>query len=81
MKKTKTTITEFGKIVEEIAASKYDCCMTHIYIFKKPVEEVENYLLSLVRTVPADKIHNYMIHWNNNTEDILGYFGEEYFVY
>lgn len=74
MKKTKITVTNFGKIVEEISTCKFDYTQTHIYIFKKPVEEVEDYLLNLVRTVPADKLYSYMIHFDNNTENILSYF-------
>ena len=74
MKRIKITETDFGKIVEEISTCKFDCTQTHIYIFKKPVEEVEDYLLKLVRTVPADKIHSYIIHVDNNTENILSYF-------
>lgn len=77
MRKTKITVTNFGKIVEEIPTCKFDCAQTHIYIFKKPIEEVEDYLLNLVRTVPADKIHSYMVHWDDHTENILRYFGEE----
>lgn len=74
MKKTKITETNFGKIIEEISTCKFDCTQTHIYIFKKPVEEVEDYLLNIVRTVPADKIDSYIIHFDNNTENILSYF-------
>ena len=76
MKKTNVTETEFGKIVEEIPACKFDCAMIHIYI-TKPGKEAEDYLLNLVRTVPADEIHGYMVHWDDHTENILVYFGEE----
>lgn len=76
MKRTKITETSFGKIIEEVYTCKFDCTQTHIYIYKKPIEEVEDYLLNLVRTVPEDKIHSYIVHCGNNTKNLLEYFCE-----
>lgn len=76
MKKINVTEFEFGRVVEEIPAHKFDCALTHIYITNL-TKEAEDYLLSLVRTVPADEICGYMVHWDDHTENLLGFFGEE----
>lgn len=76
MKITSITKTEFGRIVEEITVSKVDCAMTHIYI-NNLTKEAEDYLSNLVQTLPAEELQSYMVHWNDNTETLLGFFGEE----
>ena len=79
MKKTKITLTEFGKIVEEISASKYDCCMTHIYL-NNISDETLSSLKKYVRTLCSEKLPSCMVHWNNEAET-LSCFGKEYLVY
>lgn len=73
MKKTNVTEFEFGRIVKEIPTSKFDCAMTHIYI-NNLTKEAEDYLSNLVQTVPAEELQSYIVHWNGNTENLLGFF-------
>ena len=79
MKKIKITETNFGKIVEEIPASKSDCCMTHIYL-NNISDETLSYLREYVSTLCNKKIPSYMVHLNDEVET-LSYFAEEYLVY
>ena len=79
MKKTKITETEFGKIVEEIPVSKFDCAQTHIYL-NNISDDTISYFREYVRTLYVEKLPSYMVHCNNEVET-LSYFAEEYFVY
>lgn len=87
MKKRNDTIVtklEFGRIEENITripAWNFEESCFDIYI-DTPIEEADDYLLNLVRTVPADRIHNYFIHWTEadgtkEVKSILAFFGEE----
>ena len=72
MKKNVTEF-EFGKIVEEIPTCKFDCSMTNIYI-NNLSDDAINYLYDLAQKLPAEELQKYMVHWNGNTENILGFF-------
>ena len=79
MKKTKITVTEFGKIVEEIPASKFDYGITHIYLNNLSNENL-SYLKKYASTFSDEKILSCMVHWNDNIETFCN-FGEKYLVY
>ena len=79
MKKTKITITEFGKIVEEIPASKADCRITNIYL-NNFSDDTISYLKKYISTFCYEKLLNCMIHWNNEVESLY-HFCEEFLVY
>ena len=80
MKKTvKTTITKFGRIVEEIPAYKYDCAMIHIYL-NNLTDDTLFYLKEYASKFCGEKILNWVIHWGNRVETLCN-FGEEYFIY
>lgn len=68
--KTKINVTNFGKIVEEIPTSKFDCAITHIYI-SNLTDEAMNYLLDLAHKLPAEKLQSCMVHLNDSTENLL----------
>ena len=70
--KTKIEVTEFGKIVEEIPACKFDCSIKHIYI-KNLDDDAIDYLYFLGSRLPAENLQSYMIHWNGETENLLGF--------
>lgn len=78
-KTTKITVTEFGKIVEEITASKSDCGMTHIYVSNLS-DDALSCLREYVSTFYAEKLLSCMVHWNDRVETLY-HFGEEYLVY
>ena len=71
--KTKINVTNFGRIVEEIPVSKFDCAMTHIYI-NNLTDEAMNYLTDLAHKLPAEKLQSYMVHLNDSVENLLGFF-------
>ena len=71
--KTKINVTNFGRIVEEIPASKVECAMTHIYV-SDLTEEAMDYLTDLARNLPVEKLQNYMVHLNSSTENLLEFF-------
>lgn len=71
--KTKITVTDFGRIVEEIPASKFDCAMTHIYINNLSDDAIDC-LYYLARGLPTEQLQSCMVHWNGNTENLLGFF-------
>ena len=74
MKKNVTEF-EFGRIIKEISACKFDCSITHIYLNNLSDDSI-NYLSDLARRLPAENLQSYMIHWNGNgnTENLLGFF-------
>lgn len=72
MKKNVTEF-EFGRIVEEIPTCKFDCAMTHIYLNNLGDDAID-YLYDLARRLPAEQLQSYMVHWNGNTENLLGFF-------
>ena len=71
--KTKIEVKEFGRIVEEIPACKSDCAMTHIYL-NNLGDDAKDYLYDLAHRLPAEQLQSYMVHWNGNTENLLGFF-------
>ena len=71
--KTKINETNFGRIVEEIPASKVECAMTHIYV-SDLTEEAIDYLTDLAQKLPVEKLQNYMVHLNSSTENLLEFF-------
>ena len=71
MKKNVTEF-EFGTIVEEIPACKFDCAMKHIYLNNLDDEAID-YLYFLASRLSAEQLQSYMIHWNGNTENLLGF--------
>ena len=79
MKKTKITATEFGKIVEETPASKFDCGMTHIYISTFS-DDTLSFLKEYISSLSAEKLLSCMVYWNDRVETLCN-FGEEYFIY
>ena len=72
MKKNITEF-EFGRIVEEIPVSNFDCAITHIYLNNLDDNAI-NYLYDLARRLPAENLQSYVVHWNGNTENLLGFF-------
>ena len=64
---------EFGKIVEEIPTCKFDCVMTHIYL-NNLGDDAICYLNNLFCRLPVEQLQKYMIHWNDSTENLLGFF-------
>lgn len=72
MKKNVTEF-EFGKIIQGIPASKFDCTMTHIYINHLTDEDV-NYLYNLAEKLPVEQLQSYIVHWDDNTENLLEFF-------
>lgn len=79
MKKTNVTEFEFGKIVEEIPASKFDCATMHIYLTNISDDAIA-YLREYVGRLPDEKLLSCMVHWNGRVETLY-HFGEEYLVY
>jgi len=73
MKKQKINVTDFGRIVEEIPTCKFDCAMTHIYV-NELTEEAISYLTNLAHKLPVEELQGYMVHWDNRTENLLGFF-------
>ena len=71
MKKNVTEL-EFGRVVEEIPTCKSDCAMTHIYLNNLD-DDAMNYLTDLAHKLPAEQLQSYMVHWNGNTENLLGF--------
>ena len=71
--KTKINVTNFGKIVEEITVSKFECGMVHIYI-NDLTDEAMDYLTDLARKLPAEKLQSCVIHLNDSVENLLGFF-------
>ena len=71
--KTKINETNFGRIVEEIPASKVECAMTHIYV-SDLTDEAMNYLTNLAQKLPVEKLQSYVIHLNDSTENLLEFF-------
>lgn len=71
--KTKINETNFGRIVEEIPASKVECAMTHIYV-SDLTDEAMDYLTDLAQKLPVEKLQNYMVHLNSSTENLLEFF-------
>ena len=72
MKKNVTEL-EFGRIVEEIPTCEFDCVMTHIYLNNLDDDAID-YLYYLASRLPAEQLQRYMVHWNGNTESLLGFF-------
>ena len=72
MKKNVTEF-EFGRIVEEIPACEFGCAMTHIYLNNLGDDAID-YLYDLTSRLPAEQLQSYMVHWNGNTENLLGFF-------
>ena len=72
MKKNVTEF-EFGRIVEEIPTCKFDCAMTHIYLNNLGDDAID-YLYFLASRLPAENLQSYIVHWNGNTENLLGFF-------
>ena len=71
--KTKINVTNFGRIVEEIPASKFDCAMTHIYI-NNLSDDAMIYLTDLVHRLPAEELQSCIVHYDDCTENLLGFF-------
>ena len=71
--KTKINETNFGRIVEEIPASKVECAMTHIYV-SDLTDEAMNYLTNLAQKLPVEKLQSHVIHLNDSTENLLEFF-------
>ena len=71
--KTKINETNFGRIVEEIPASKVECAMTHIYV-SDLTDEAIDYLTDLAQKLPVEKLQSYVIHLNDSTENLLEFF-------
>ena len=71
--KTKIKATNFGRIVEEVPAHKFDCAMTHIYI-NNPSDEATKYLINLAKKLPAEKLEGCMVHLNDSVENLLEFF-------
>ena len=71
--KTKINETNFGRIVEEIPASKVECAMTHIYV-SDLTDEAIDYLTDLAQKLPVEKLQSHVIHLNDSTENLLDFF-------
>ena len=71
--KAKINVINFGRIVEEIPASKVECAMTHIYV-SDLTDEAMNYLTDLAQKLPVEKLQSCIIHLNNSTENLLDFF-------
>ena len=71
--KTQIEVREFGRIVEEIPSSKFDCGMTHIYI-NNLSDDAISYLTNLAHKLPAEELQSYMVHCDDCTENLLGFF-------
>ena len=71
--KTKINVINFGRIVEEIPASKVECAMTHIYV-SDLTDEAMNYLTNLAQKLPVEKLQSCIIHLNDSTENLLEFF-------
>ena len=71
--KTKINVINFGRIVEEIPASKVECAMTHIYV-SDLTDEAIDYLTDLAQKLPVEKLQSCIIHLNDSTENLLEFF-------
>ena len=71
--KAKINVINFGRIVEEIPASKVECAMTHIYV-SDLTDEAIDYLTDLAQKLPVEKLQSYVIHLNDSTENLLEFF-------
>ena len=71
--KTKIEVKDFGKIIEEIPASKFDCAMTHIYI-NNLSDDAIIYLTDLIHRLPDEELKSYIVHYDDCTENILVFF-------
>lgn len=72
MKKNVTEF-EFGKIIQGIPASKFDCTIKHI-IINHLTDDAINYLYDLAEKLPVEQLQSYIVHWSGNTENLLGFF-------
>ena len=68
--KSKIEVKKFGRIVEEIPSSKFDCAMTHIYI-NNLSDDAMIYLTDLIHRLPAEELQSYMVHYDDYTENLL----------